>query len=153
MKNWIRIFAFGLLSTSSASWAADQDDMYVEASVGSNLKLSSEMLSELSFGYLPLDGLGGGLYVAQEFVGAERYSALVGSLVGLELRWFLEPFEVDVSAGRLIHAAGSQSYMHMGAAYLHALTPSMAAKFETRARLVFGDQWVIFSTLGARILF
>jgi len=133
--------------------AADQDDLYIEVGFGSNFKLSEQMVSELSAGYLPVNELGGGLYFSQQFAGVPRAAPESGTLVGLEVRWFLEPFEVSGVIGRFFKLQEEKNIIMMGASYLYAVSPALAAKVELKARFELDGSSAIISTFGARFLF
>jgi hypothetical protein len=108
------IFSLSAVFIVAGSHAADQDDIYIEIGGGTHFQFSSELMADASIGYLPIDGVGGGIYFGQEFGTVDRFSENSGSLIGLEGRWFLEPFEVSLVLGRFFKSSDSYNFLQAG---------------------------------------
>lgn len=149
---FLLVTVLALLGTRP-SLAADEGDIYIELQGGMNLRYSAQMLSELNTGYVVSDNIGLGLVLGQYLVGSPRSPFVPATSIAPEVRWFLEPFEVSISVRELFKETSKKTYFLTGAAYLMAVTPSLAIKGEGRAQLVFGDVWALYWTLGGRMLF
>jgi hypothetical protein len=142
-----------LIGFWGAGYAADQGDIYFEAAFGSHSKFSSRLHSEFNFGYLPIDSIGFGLSYAQYYSTVTRFKSEEGSQIGVEGRWFLEPFEVYLASGVAMKTAKTSGFFQIGVNYLYALTPAISLKVDARTCLVFPSLWAPYVSLGGRLLF
>ena len=133
--------------------AADADDIYLEANFGMGFDSNRDLVSGAVVGTCFVDGIGFGLVFDQVYSIKSSMKSGDGTLAGLEGRWFIEPVEVSLSTGAFWGVSETRAFLMAGGTYLFALTPSMAAKAELRARYTFGQNYVLFGNVGIRILF
>ncbi len=138
--------------------AADRDDLYAEVVAAFGLNHSGRQRFGAVVGLCPRDDIGFGFAFEQHQSTDLKTRDRSGIRGALEFRWFQEPFEFSADLGlmrRVYRLGGSEMKVAVGAsaAYLWALTPSLAAKADFS--FLFLDQpRVIFSGgIGARVLF
>jgi hypothetical protein len=154
MKRLMVFLALGLAVFSTAGFAADRDDIYLSGSIG----VKAGDLGLLDFGgvlgYVPADSLGLGLGLSQSSV-FKKSQSTVGSLrTRLELRWFLEPFELAASGGFRFESSDSRTgLLAIHGAYLIALTPSLSFKLESYAETEDRGRSSVWVLGGVRVLY
>lgn len=140
--------------------AADRDDIYFEAVLGSRAQSKQESKLQVGgvLGYCPTDNLGVGLGVDQSFSISKGDKASDATQYALEARWFLEPLELAGGVGwqnlQIDGGSTKTSALLLGTAdYLFALTPSLAFKAEARGQLVLNETSSLFFGAGMRFIY
>ena len=156
-------YAFTVIATSVcgvSARSADRDDIYAVAYVGSRLVKEFRPQVGGVIGWVPIDSWGVGFYYDYSQSLDSTDSELSSVRSGVEGRMFVEPFEVSAALGlRWLNERGTTQtalspMFILGADYLWALTPSIAARFEMRLEVPVKDEAsVIFAGLGGRFLF
>jgi hypothetical protein len=156
--NWPKLAVIGLCLSSLGAGAADRDDFYAAFHIGLEMHREREVLAGGSLGYVPWNEWGLGVVFDQHFGTDPEDVDVYGTRGALELRWFMEPFELAADAGlmRFSRRSGETETLPIVAlsgAYLWALTPSLAARAQAQIQFLQRDRARVFASLGARILF
>jgi hypothetical protein len=158
MRSLVWALSAMLLVGSRGALGADKDDFYAEAVANFSLNHKSRTLFGARVGYVFRDDLGlGAIYEQHSSKNANTAdSSFYRS--GLEFRWFQEPFEFAASLGigqRYYRDKPSsvQVVPAVSAAYLWALTPSLAVQADFNFFFLNELRVLFTGGLGARILF
>lgn len=134
------------VSVVSSARALDREDLYFNFYGGARFDNRWQMGAAV--GYVPLDSLGVGLVVD---------ATLVQTQFSVEPRWFIEPFELASGVGfSRAFDAGPDQYrflFSLSAAYLWALTPSLALRAELRGQYLLDGTSSALLMVGGRIVF
>lgn len=147
MKNLLKLCSLSLL-LSWAARAGDQGDVYAFAVVGQHLRTGNGQ-GTVALGYCPWNDWGLGIVWDQ--ISSNYNSTLEG-------RFFFEPFETAVGAGVAARRDKFSDFKYhplftASAAYLSALTSSIALKLETKGQFIWEDKGSLFLGLGLRVLY
>jgi hypothetical protein len=151
-KSAIRLFIFFFLQ-SGLALGADQGDIYLEAKGGTNLEVTTELISGAQLGYVFMDSVGAGLSIEQYFSTTIQSAGKEGFQIGPELRWFLEPLEFTGSVGVFSNSLKNVLYFSGAGTYLFALSPALAFATDIRVRYIVNEGSVFYFLAGLRILF
>jgi hypothetical protein len=147
-----------LASRAPSARAADRDDFYATFQLGVEMHRERELLAGASLGYCPYNEWGVGAVIDEHFATDPVDPDLYGTRGAIEIRWFMEPFEIagDIGLMRFIKRVGeseTKPIVSLSGAYLFALTPSLAARAQAQVQFLQKERARFFTSLGARILF
>ena len=147
---------FGVLvffSSLLGAKAADYDDIFATFYGGISFSSENPVLTGISVGYCPADTIGFGIFFDQSLYPSLSYSS-EATFTGVQGSWFLEPFEVSTGLGALMRPTrATELAFLLSGAYLYALAPGMALRFEFHGRASLKRASQAFTTVGLRFLF
>jgi len=145
---------FGFLISPANLSATEASDVYLEGSLGLRVDTRLQLDVNGVLGYCPWEGIGLGINGTQLFSLGSTAKDEEAYLIGPEIRWFLEPFELASSLGVALYAdRPTDVYAQAIGTYLFALTPSIAIKSELKAVYFFTGVSSVFLGVGGRLLF